>query len=123
MKILFHDDAPDRRQKPFRRVFPHAVFARSNQAAVRHLESTAFDVLFLDHDLEEQPGYKGETGFELVEWICRNHPAIGKIVIHSTNSKADEMKDSLRTHGYDVKVLRFEPTIVEWLKVHSFVGF
>lgn len=89
MRILFFDDDYTRHRRFDREAVGHSItHAYSPEEAVAALEKAGpegFDVVYLDHDMFENPNTK-LTGLHVAEWIAAN-PRFGElpIVVHSLN--------------------------------------
>ncbi len=95
--VLFLDDSLDRYEAFVRRAPSGAevVHARDAAEAIRYLENSDFDQVFLDHDLCEEevgPGQFGNasTGMDVVDHICNMRRPPPSVVVHSMNMPAGE---------------------------------
>jgi len=77
MRVLFLDD-DDRRHKEFKRaavgaVIDHAFNARE---AISLLRENAYDRVYLDHDLDDDPAVRAmddyESGLVVADWLAEN---------------------------------------------------
>lgn len=119
-RILFLDDM-EVRWRGFwngaKLAFPGSeiVWAQTAKEAITHLSEGVWDLVSLDHDLDQDhydnPGFCGEgSGTEVVQWIAKNAERFGttKFVIHSLNSVAwPRMVQDLRDAGLMVKRIPF----------------
>lgn len=82
------------------------TFVNTVQNAVDELNNQDFDIILLDHDLEDFTGtYGGEiTGSFLTTWIpTREYLRTTQFIIHSKNTdKAVAMQNTLRNAGFMV---------------------
>lgn len=106
-RILFLDDCPTRRRWAQREFGPgnHFEAVDNAEAAIACLAEKAYDLVYLDHDLDGEawanPNGKN-TGSEVVRWILLNRPKIGKVIVHSMNTpQGNRMANALRRRGYD----------------------
>lgn len=88
-RVLILEDDP-RRMKEFRRrlIGTHVVHAETASECIAVLsEDTAWDVIFLDHDLGGEQMVEGVegTGYEVALWIYEHMPERPPVVIHSAN--------------------------------------
>jgi DNA-binding NarL/FixJ family response regulator len=108
MNVLILEDA-QYRIKDFRSYMPFAKIIKHADDCIEQLEKAEepWDILFLDHDLDNQTYVDPEefnTGSEVVRWIVKNKPEIKQIIIHSHNEEAGEsMRRDLYLAGYNVK--------------------
>lgn len=113
MNILILEDA-EYRIKEFRSRYPSAIFVDSAQDCIDQLQNPV-DLLFLDHDLEGKihvDPSDPNTGSEVVRWIVKNNPQIGKIIVHTHNSNAaKDMVESLA--AFNVERIRFMDLVAE----------
>lgn len=114
MNVLFLDDL-DSRFDEFLKHYPQAKRAKTAKEAIRLLETFAFDLVHLDHDLNchlPKPHDHHNTGFEVVREILRGDlvdPASTKFIVHSLNTNAARyMRDALKLAGYDAERRPFE---------------
>jgi len=107
IRVLFLDDAPERRAEFNRRV-PHGVCVETAAACIERL-AEPWDVVFLDHDLggEVHSDPAGaNTGSAVVRWIAANRPQVGWFVVHSLNTPAGRaMQADLEDAGYGAAYL------------------
>lgn len=107
MRVLFLDD-DDRRHKEFKRAAAGAVVDRAHTAreAVFLLGENAYDRVYLDHDLDDDPAVREmddyESGQVVADWIAGN--AVGReaclFVIHSRSRQgARAMQATLASAG------------------------
>lgn len=104
MLCLFLDDSLAR-CKAFRSHVPSACIVNTAGEAIQKLESSEWDVVFLDHDLggeEYVNSAETNTGMEVVRWVEQNLPKVGKFIVHSLNRPAREMMTAkLLDSGYN----------------------
>ena len=107
MRVLFLDD-DDRRHKQFKRAAVGAVVDRAHTAreAILLLGENAYDRVYLDHDLDDDPEAREmddyESGQVVADWIAEN--AAGRegclFVVHSRSKPgARAMQATLRSAG------------------------
>ncbi|NGX44890.1 MAG: hypothetical protein K940chlam2_00030 [Chlamydiae bacterium] len=108
MRVLFLDDSTER----IERAYEHfdnddLVVAVSAPSAINELSKGAFDLVMLDHDLGGETWVESDRedcGMEVVRWIVRNLPKIGRVVVHSWNTvAAPVMVEELMKAGYDAR--------------------
>lgn len=78
------------------------VFVKHAIDAIRELQSNQFDIVFLDHDLDDDAytDIEGKnTGSEVARWINR-HPVKGIVLIHSLNPSAAQYMKGLIKGSY-----------------------
>lgn len=124
-RILFLDDRRERVRHFIERCGLPVVVVRTANQAKFWLASTAWDVVFLDHDLNDEchsSSPESNSGTHLVRWMAEWRPKCERIVIHSTNhGAAQSMQEILRSTGYErVFKAQFEDVItsspsVYWL--------
>ena len=93
-RILILEDDPYR-AAAFLERFPGAEIAREADRAIALLLESAWDVLFLDHDLGGS--IYDPTGYEVASWL-REHPGCipPRVILHSLNpSGRARMKQAL----------------------------
>jgi len=110
MNVLILEDA-QYRIKDFRSALPFAKIVKDVDSCIEQLEKQGWDLLFLDHDLDGQAFVDPQeynTGSEVVRWIVKNKPEIGRIIVHTHNSEVavDMVVELLRT-GYKVERKKF----------------
>jgi CheY-like chemotaxis protein len=114
--ILFLDDCQTRRRWAAENIHEPLVerhdirmtlVATAADAIAALSAGPAYDLVYLDHDLDGQAwaNPNGEnTGSEVVRWILLNKPAIGKVIVHSMNTPAgNRMAKWLKRAGYDAE--------------------
>jgi CheY-like chemotaxis protein len=100
MKILVLDDSKTRLQAFRRKLIGHEVVTvETTSEAISWLNSTVFDIVYLDHDLggkQMVPSGPG-TGYEVAKWLEKNpNKKPQNIFIHSFNAPgAQNMKNAL----------------------------
>lgn len=102
MKILILDDDMLRHYLFQKNFIGHVLeHTQTAQAAIRHLQNTNYDAVFLDHDLGghsyvDSHGEE-ETGYTVAKWLADNPDRKPKIIyIHSYNTVgAKNMQDLL----------------------------
>ena len=91
MKILFVDDMKSRRDEFLKNSIGHSVdFAKNASEAILFLEKNEYDVIYLDHDLEESHYQSNEDHHEDGRFIARKMSEMtqhyGKtVIVHSLN--------------------------------------
>lgn len=102
--ILFLDDSKERTKK-FQSMYPNAICVETAKECIKKLDESAWEFLFLDHDLGDQvfvDSSREDTGMEVVRWIEKNVPVIKQIYVHTLNVPAGQsMVDKLRDAGYN----------------------
>jgi CheY-like chemotaxis protein len=92
MRILFLDDDPARHQEfegKIRGLQLDVTPVTTSAEAIAAIESTKFDVIFLDHDLNGQiyvdsgPG----TGFEVAQKVLGTLNKDAQVIVHTINEK------------------------------------
>lgn len=113
LEVLFLDDNAAR-TAAFRSSVPFATLTSTAKECIEELKKTpeqGWDVVFLDHDLENEiyvDGERDDCGMEVVRWIVKNKPQIKKIIVHTHNTKAGLlMEDALKNAGYNVVYQKF----------------
>jgi len=65
------------------------VWAKNYDEAIAQLPKGKWDVVFLDHDLEDPTEYNQQSGWRdgtaIVDWIREHTPFIGNAICHSMN--------------------------------------
>jgi hypothetical protein len=117
LKVLVLDDLPARHDTLRNRHRQSSVtHCFCLQSAIWHVQRERFDVLQLDHDLEDyeqrwtcedghsELAYVERTGMDFAVWLAKNPPVVlPKIIIHSANPLgAQAMERVLRAAGFDV---------------------
>ena len=113
-RVLFFDDAWERRCQKFLKYVPHAVIVRTIRQANREVLDGRWDLVFLDYDLEESETPKTRKGIEVANHMVQNHEAINirRVVIHSTSEKGrDQFRLTLRPL-YITRSMRFEQELM-----------
>ncbi len=102
--ILFLDDDLYRCKRFLSRTPSASIVTTARDAIFALVEIPAWDIVYLDHDLggeEHVDGSRPDTGMEVVRWIVKHKPTIGKVIIHSLNYPAAiAMHDALESAGY-----------------------
>ena len=112
MRVLIVEDCTERFQV-LASQFPDAciTFARTASQALQELIHNDFDVIMLDHDLDEDNmGCNGEgidvAKFSAKEW--HNYKEKPRIIIHSANPPgAANMEAILKSAGFEVEMISF----------------
>lgn len=110
-KILFVDDSPHRWEyfsEMFRRKENEHVefeWAKNYDETISALKSGKWNIVFLDHDLEDPGDWDTKMGWRdgtaIVDWIREHTPDIGFVVCHSMNPVGRKrMSISLENGGY-----------------------
>ena len=101
--VLILDDCPER-GRAFLARFPHARWVETASEAIASLQSLAWDLVCLDHDLGGEhfvDSRQANTGAEVVRFIVRDRPPISQIIVHSLNGPAAaRMVADLDSAGY-----------------------
>ena len=110
IKLLVEDS--DNRIAEFKHYHPDIIVCKTSQCGIDKLMMIDHvDILFLDHDLGGEtfvPSFEPNTGMEVVRWIEKNNPSIGRVIIHSWNPDgAKYMRMALDRAGYDVVYIPF----------------
>lgn len=113
-RVLFVDDSPYRWDY-FCQLFKtrntsgvEFAWAKNYDQAVEQLESGDWDVVFLDHDLEDPGDWDPQAGWRdgtaVVDWIREHTPHIGFVVCHSMNPVGrNRMVTGLERSGYSAR--------------------
>jgi len=105
MRLLILEDNPERIKK-FKEIFKHheLFFAKHIAQALITLHQNEFDIIFLDHDLDENNLTSYNNGYELCKKMIEfNLQKQAIIYIHSMNpSGANAMLNILKDNGYQV---------------------
>lgn len=113
--ILFLDDSPERTEK-FKAAYPEAVCVETAAECIEKLRSGVWHVVCLDHDLggkEYVPTDSEDCGMEVVRWMVRNRPFVGRVIVHTWNEPAAKvMVSELRRRDYAVSYAPFGAS--EW---------
>lgn len=108
MRVLFLDDSAERIERAYE-YFDNddLVTVVSALSAIDELSKGTFDLVMLDHDLGGETWVESERedcGMEVVRWMVRNLPRVGRIVVHSWNTvAAPVMVEELMKAGYDAR--------------------
>lgn len=107
MKILILEDNPNRIYQ-FHRIFKNQIlFIFDNVLeAINSCQDNIFDVMFLDHDLDNKIWVKSSelnTGYSFVQTLITNNWQRNALIyIHSMNPiGANNMLNLLKDNGYD----------------------
>lgn len=115
MSILFLDDSPERTTK-FLATYPDAVCVETAAACIAKLREGIWKTVCLDHDLGGKvmvDSNRADCGMEVVRWIMRNRPFIGRVIVHTWNEPAGRrMVDDLRRREYNAVYAPFGAS--EW---------
>jgi CheY-like chemotaxis protein len=90
-KILFLDDCPNRHRHLVPLLGPvDLTYVATSQDAIKALSSSTFDIISLDHDLNDSvPGASEGNGRNVCEWMAGNMSSGTKtntpVIIHSCN--------------------------------------
>lgn len=99
MKILILEDCPERTKKFQQKLIGHIVmFTTTSKDCISALETDAFDVIMLDHDLGGQTYVIpcDNTGYGVVKWLVEHEDRVpNQIFIHSLNGPAAGMMKKL----------------------------
>jgi CheY-like chemotaxis protein len=121
MNILVLEDSQER-MKFFRRwcIGHTLVEAVTAQQAIKAIDETVFDLIFLDHDLgiddQGQPGSPENSGMTVAKYLCNKEAELDNspfIVVHSHNhGRVEEMMRWLSAHFVAIP-WPFNPTNME----------
>jgi len=110
MNILFLEDNEER-IKFFGRVYYHQTLHVSKYVgfAMKLMRQMEFDVLFLDHDLEENNLSSLNNGYEFVKQLVESGLQKRAVIyIHSMNpTGANVMLNMLKNNGYEAQWIPF----------------
>ena len=116
MNVLILEDAKYR-IKEFRSYMPFAKIVKMVDDCIEQLEKESWDILFLDHDLDDDVYVNPDeynTGSEVVRWIVKNKPEIEQIIVHTHNEKVGEiMTNDLCKSGYKAVRKKFSSLNLE----------
>ncbi len=87
-RILFLDDAPERHQQ-IAAMIPNATHVETAADAIDQLRTNRFDIVFLDHDLDQYGAVDPGSGEDVATWII-DHAARFRawntlFIVHSHN--------------------------------------
>jgi len=104
IKILVLEDDPKRIETFRSTLGQHDLVVATEAAnAIKALQESVFDIIFLDHDLGGQTFVSTadkNTGSEVVRWMCENMEVPCQVIIHSLNAPAAlDMKCKLEKIG------------------------
>lgn len=109
-RILFMDDRASRcRWAVATFVRDNLLTAASASEAIGLMEvGCQFDVVYLDHDIDESGSFQNSSdstsGMEVVRWVERHKPDVGRFIVHTMNDRAGpEMTERLRKAGYEAE--------------------
>lgn len=115
MKIFILEDR-DRRIKWFKNVFSseNSLFFADNVKDAKKilLENPEFDILFLDHDLDQKifvNSNEQNTGYQLTKFIVENKISFGFAYIHSMNRYGSGLMYTKLLEAVDMKRVRRMP--------------
>lgn len=122
--VLFLDDRIERVRRFLERCALPVVVVRTANQAKFWLGRESWDVVFLDHDLNDEPHSSNpetNSGTHLAQWMAEYRPKCHRIVIHSTSPEsAKRIQRILRGAGYeDVVKAHFEEQIVPRANVYQ----
>lgn len=108
IKVLFLDDKKSRVEK-FNNDGFSPVWTKSSADTIELLKKHYWDLVSLDYDLGGD-----DNGMKVVDWITKNRPSVGCVLVHSTNLlMALDMIHSLRGAGYFVRYRPIEVDLFE----------
>ena len=109
MILVLDDD--DLRLQRFRLYAPKATCVKTAKEMIDLLAKTKADLLFLDHDLNDETyvnSSREDCGMEVVRYITKNKPTIGQIIVHTHNPAASPiMVADLKKAGYNAVAIPF----------------
>ena len=115
MKIFILEDR-NRRIKWFKKVFSseNSLFFADNVEDAKKilLENSEFDILFLDHDLDQKifvNSNEQSTGYQLTKFIVENKISFGFAYIHSMNLYGSGLMYAKLLEVVDMKRVRRMP--------------
>lgn len=124
MKIFILEDDYTRRAMFNEVLAGHEVFIAEeiDQAKIVYEANKPFDLLLLDHDLDERFMHEGEanTGYSFVKWLVKTkQDHVKEVVIHSYNPEgAKRMEQALKDDGWmHVGRVPFGMTLLRSLEV------
>lgn len=123
-RVLFFDDAWDRRCVKFLKFVPHAQIVRTIDQAIRNLWIGHWDLVFLDYDLEEAESPINRKGDEVAKFMVENHAklSIGRVVVHSTSEVGrTRFRETLRPL-YITRSIPFEQELMPMLEKTGFMS-
>lgn len=90
----------------------HFQWARDYDEAIHAMKTSKWDVVFLDHDLEDPGEWDAKMGWRdgsaIVDWMRENTPDVGYTVCHSMNPIGrNRMTMCLERGGYPCRSLPF----------------
>ncbi len=85
-RILFLDDDPDR-HRLIAKALPNARHVHTANEAIRALQNKIWDVVFLDHDLDQFGAENPGTGEDVADWVIAHAERFRHtlFIIHSHN--------------------------------------
>lgn len=113
MRILILEDDVKERMPIFRKklIGHEIVHAETANEAILAMQDTAFDLIFLDHDLggEQMVATSNKnTGSEVVRWMRTYLLNYCPVIVHSYNvGAAIKMRDDLQDLGMDAYYIPF----------------
>jgi hypothetical protein len=117
-RILFVDDLSER-WEIFNELYripetSHVefVWAKNYDEAIAQLPKGKWDVVFLDHDLEDPSEYNQKSGWRdgtaIADWIREHTPFVGNAICHSMNPVGRmRMVEILKRGGYPARPVPF----------------
>jgi DNA-binding NarL/FixJ family response regulator len=118
--ILFLDDH-DERAESFKRFAPkgHVIVVKTAKECIETLAGQEWNIVFLDHDLEDTLQSEDNNGMTVVRWIVENNPFIRQIIVHSNNKPAaDNMVIMLQKASYIAAHIPFTTLITNLRKAN-----
>lgn len=88
MRVLILEDDINRIKQFKKKFIDHDVtICYEPKEAIRKLKDSNWDILYLDHDLDDDHVVPGEhTGYEVAEWLSKNIDRCpAEIYVHSLN--------------------------------------
>lgn len=125
MKVLVLDDMNTRHKWFITALIGHVYHpVYSSASAIQELQLFEFDMIFLDHDLEEQHynvwanaelndeaffNKLERTGYDVAKWMVDNsNNKQAQVIVHSLNPVGSKrMVDLLTANGYNAKYVPF----------------
>ncbi len=101
MKALILEDSPERIKLFKKHLFKHDLYFFDNvKDAIEAVQLLGpFDVLFLDHDLDDRvyvDSNEPNTGYQFAKWVASQDLKFDEIILHTLNpAGAKNMKDVL----------------------------
>ena len=125
MRVLVLDDMNTRHKWFITALIGHNYHpVYSSESAIEELQKFKFDMIFLDHDLEEQHynvwtgaelddeaffSRLERTGYDVTKWMVENNNhKQAQVIVHSLNPAGSKrMVDLLTSNGYNAKYVSF----------------